>query len=164
MSAFIPSRTPQRSHPHNRTYARAWRLAAALAPSGAQAARRYPAALVALGVSLLGVTLALPPVGVLLEVLAYLHWLDTSVYTVPLVRDSFPAPRGASVPAHHARERGRQRPQCRRGRSVARVCPHPGRRVLHRRAGLTPARGIYHPSITLSISARSSHWCWSCHI
>ena len=91
MSAFIPSRTPHRSHPHNRTYARAWRLAAALAPSGAQAARRYPAALVALGVALLGVTLALPPVGVLLEVLAYLHWLDTSVYTVPLVRDSFPA-------------------------------------------------------------------------
>lgn len=90
MSAFIPSRTPQRSHPHNRTYARAWRLAAALAPSGAQAARRYPAALVAIGVALLGVTLALPPVGIFLEVLAYLHWLDTSVYTVPLVHTVLP--------------------------------------------------------------------------
>jgi hypothetical protein len=38
-----------------------------------------------IGVALLGLTLALPPVGVLLEVLAYLRWLDTGVYTVPLV-------------------------------------------------------------------------------
>jgi hypothetical protein len=65
-------------------------MAAALAPSGAQATRHYPAALGALGVALLGVTLALPPVGVLLEVLAYLHWLDTGTYTVPLVHNVVP--------------------------------------------------------------------------
>ena len=89
MSVGIPSRTPHRSHPHNRTYTRAWRMAAALAPPAG--ATPLPAALVALGVALLVVTLALPPVGVLLEVLAYLHWLDTSVYTVPLVGTVVPA-------------------------------------------------------------------------
>ena len=88
MSVGIPSRTPHRSHPHNRTYTRAWRMAAALAPPAG--ATSLPTGLVALGVALLGVTLALPPVGVLLEALAYLHWLDTSVYTVPLVHNVVP--------------------------------------------------------------------------
>ena len=89
MSACIPSRTPHRSHPHTRTYARAWRMAAALAPPAG--ATPLPAALVALGVALLVVTLALLPVGVLLEVPAYLHRLDTGTYTVPLVGTVVPA-------------------------------------------------------------------------
>ena len=89
MSVGIRSRTPHLGHPDNRAYSRAWRLAKAL-PVPGQPPALHPV-LGALGVALLVTAMAAPWVGVLLEVLAYLSWVDTGRYTVPLVRTAFPA-------------------------------------------------------------------------